>query len=170
LSATSNGALSRATAKQIAELKTSRATLTGPAWIRYIEYGSATHRAESVPGAEPAEHFGITGPGQPYIIKPVHADALRFEGTQQEGFAEGVVHPGVQAFAPIRKILFDLRDTVKTKVNAVLGQGESLQTALLPAMQEAQQLIKQSIAQELGDTVASNLFDAESHINIEGLT
>ena len=66
---------------------------------------------------------------------------------------------------PFQERISDL----KNKVNEVLGRGEVLQSALLPAMQAAQQLIKQSIAQELGNTTASSLFDAESHIT-EGLT
>jgi hypothetical protein len=165
LKAKSNGALSRALDKQIAELKTGRATLTGPAWIKYVEYGTAKHRAEPVPGAEPAEKFGVTGPGEPYVIKPVNAESLKFESfAQQEGFAEEIIHPGVRARAPIRRILFELRDAIKNKVNQVLSRGEPVQSALLPAMQEAKQLIRESMAQELGNTTASSLFDAESQI------
>jgi hypothetical protein len=169
LSFKSNRAFSKAIEKKLSELKDNpKATLHAPIWLRFVEFGTASFRADNVPGVEPASNFGITGPGQPYIIKPKTAESLKFEGSANtEGFAEEIIHPGITPHAPVRKVLFQIRDTFKQTIKESLSKGfsfEGLRQALMLSMEKSKALISQSINQEVPDNNASQLFDAESKI------
>lgn len=161
-------------------------------FYKFLEWGTATHRAEPVQGAPPASDYGVTGPGSEYEIHP-HGDyQLRFpdptgkyealeHNEAGEALADQILHhPGVPATGFIRTQLFAIRERFSALVKQSVEQSgiavSSFKAALLPSATIAKTLIVESLSQAAPGTrpdgkllgrTAADVFDEATTIRID---
>lgn len=180
--------------KEFKDKKLKATLVVGPeaSFWKYLEFGTATRRGESVQGAPDAAEFGVTGPGSEYEIHPHGNYPLRFpdkenvysgleHNAEGEALADAILHhPGISPTAFLRSQLADIADHFSALVKQSVEQSgialTSFKAALMPSMTIAKSLIVDSLSKAASGTrpdgklqgqTAAEVFDSATTIRID---